>query len=263
MDKEKLSELVSAHLDGELTEGERKELDNALSESEEARQILASYQAQREAFEALPALKTPEFLQESTKARLQSDSGKGETSRSKSKSWVWVLGSLAACLAFFFIGEFVQPSAVERRLYLSPKGLVLSPLLQSEVIELSPGSENVYALTSPVFRGQIKPGVATIHWAADAGTEAGAQVKARLSLDVDGDSQYDVVHESDVVSLDSDVGFEVLSSDFVLDESELAEGPYKIRLELLAESETTEGLWVEMQPQHSHLTLPVVGFEPV
>ncbi len=77
MHRERLEDLISGKLDGELTEQERVELDLCLQNSPEARALLESYLKQAEALKALPSSRMSESDKAAFLARVKSTEEEG------------------------------------------------------------------------------------------------------------------------------------------------------------------------------------------
>ena len=264
MGRDELIELISAHLDGELDAEEQGRLDKALEESEEARSLMKSYKLQGEGLKALPDLEAPEHLKSQVQEKIAKEPiPLSRATPKKSNTWLWIMGSMAACFLFFFGAEFNQPVSSNQRLFMSAEGLVSAPLVHPEEMELLPQEGNRVALVSPQFSGRFSDGEATLSWDADAGTISGTRVKAVLSIDFDGDSQYDLVQESELLPLDDEDGFEKLKATFPVKVPAGAKGPYQARVELVAEQAESQGITVKFSPDSSSLELPLKGFHSV
>lgn len=264
MDRDELIELISAHLDGELDAEEQSRLEKALEESEEARSLMQSYRSQGEALRALPVLETPEHLESEVQEKIAKEPIPLSNARpKKSNTWLWIMGSVAACFLFFIGAEFNQPVSSNQRLFMSAEGLVSAPLIHPEQMELIPQEGNRVALVSNQFLGKFSDGEATLSWDADAGTLSGTRVKAILSIDFDGDSQYDLVEESELLPLDEEDGFEKLRATFPVKVPPGVQGPYQARVELVAEQAESHGIMVKFSPDSSSLELPLKEFHSV
>lgn len=205
MNRERLEELVSGHLDGELSPPESQELKELLQSSEEARELLESYRSGSKALGELAQLKAPDMLKARTRKKLT-----GSARKKKGPVWLWLGLSLAASFTFFALGQYFTPPA-QTRFQLTSQGLQ-AEAGASEVVELPQTGE--LELLSPTFSGNIVAGTPTLTWQADAGTLEGGNVRARLSLDFDGDQVYDFSEESREFALDSKDGFQTVTSSF-------------------------------------------------
>jgi hypothetical protein len=270
MDRDRIEELISAHLDGELEPNETAELESLLQESKEARGLLESYRNQGQALAKLPGLKAPDnlktALREKTAAEALQKAGSVQAppeliQKRKRRGWVWIVSSAAACFLFLFLAEATDPGA-EVRFYLSQNGIT-HLRGQTETFVLSPTKGNLVSLVSPKFQAKFTSGTATVSWSADAGTLKGQAMHARLHLDLDGDDVYDVVEESVRLELDSSEGFEKMVASFPLDGIWDEHGLGQAKVELICDDESAEGVSVKLHPGHSHLMLPLARFQPV
>jgi hypothetical protein len=258
MNRERLEELLTGLLDGELSPEERVQVEHEIETSEQARALLDSYRRQSKELGDLGSLDVPSKLKKKTR------DGIGSTTPipirpASSPNFVWVLGTVAACFLFFWMSSVVKPPAGHGKLYLSHEGLVVEPLDQTHQLYLKAGTDQTRALHSPQLRGVLTEGRALAVLECDAGRTTGQTLLLRLSLDLDGDDEFDVVQESQVLTLDSQLGYEILTADFPPFSEEhkgkIVRG--KARLEFVGQSLTDSGLALQFTPDRAHLTLPL------
>lgn len=223
MDRERMEELISAHLDGELEPGDEAELQELLQADEQAEALLASYAAGREELRAIPLETAPASLLTATQARLS----KAPRPASRWSKVATVVGSLAAALAFFWLSSLVAGPRTNFYLDSTRLSMQRSP----EKTPLGVSGDGL-ALDSGTFQGEFMPGKVNLVCAVDAGTAVGATLKAKLSLDFDGDGTYDYVEESKVWRLDDKPGYQSVAATFVVPQFEDQPGPGRVRLEL-------------------------------
>ncbi len=259
MDRERLQELLSGHLDGELNESETVEVETLLRESPEARALWDSYRSQGQALAALPGLVAPGELLRTTKARLKEPSPV-HPQRAPRSSWVWLLGSLAACFAFLFLADLMEAGR-DRVFYLTSAGIVAERPDGVEMVTLSSENDHRLVLLTPPFRAKVTSGTARVTWSADAGAVERQAMRVRLYLDLDGDEEYDLVEESMAVELDDREGFETLAVSFPLEGLWDDHGDCRAKVELSCETSSDQGIEVNLHPDRSQVILPLARFE--
>lgn len=256
MDRERLEELMTGLLDDELTSDERAELDRELETSEEARNLLESYREQSRLLVGLGGLTVPAKLKDKAKERLASEPV--PLRPSAKNNVVWLIGTIAACLAFFWMGSVVQTPSTDGKLYLASDRLYESSTGEVHQVFLR-SSEQVRVLHSETLSGVLTQGQARCAFEADAGQVEGQSLRLRLSLDLDGDEEYDLVQESEIFTMDSRDGYEVVTAEFppLATEHEGQKLQGKARLELVGQSLTGDGLALQFHPERAHLSLPI------
>lgn len=256
MDREKLEEMVSAHLDGELSTEEEAEFQTLLENSSQAQTLLESYRKQGESLSRLAAPKLPAELKKRTSEKF---ARRGNSRNSK----IWVLGSVAACICFFWLGHTFTPSPVFDRpqFHIAESGLVTAPNPLASVLQVNSATSGGSVFESPQFGAEFVPGEARLVWDVDAGEMRGRAVRARLALDLDGDNIHDFVSESKPFELDDVEGFQTLETSFPVDRELNSQGMCRATLTLVAMNDEKNGkVLLRCDPDSSHLTLPVRRF---
>lgn len=254
MDRARLEELISGFLDDEIDASERSELDAYLAESPEAEALLASYRSQAESLRRLEQERVPAELTAQLKKRLTPKPRKGG-------SW-WVVGSIAACLAFFWGSFLLQPANSATHYYLAADGLYPSVPTEEHRLVLNPSTSDshVYLASAPL-KGVLRAGSAQLHCLGDGGTVGGQRLRARLSVDLDGDRKYDWVSESEPLALDDKDGYQTFTTSFPVQGSEWVgksvEG--QVQLEIIGDDLGEQGVSLRFVPGQSKLTLPLEG----
>lgn len=264
MDRERLVELLTAFLDDDLSAAERTELEKELETSEEARSLLDSYRRQADSLRALP---TP-MLTPDRKAAVLQDIKNAPTPTpirpSATNNFVWLVGTIAACFVFFSASMALRPVSPEgRRLYLSAQELQIQPLAQTHQLVLKPGTDEVRVLSSQDLDGFLTAGAAVASLECDGGEVEGQRLKLRLSLDLDGDDEFDVVQESETFEIDGTIGYEAVTARFPSLPEQYHEQPLKgqARLELIGDSMSGDGLSLQFRSEQSFLSLPLRSAE--
>jgi hypothetical protein len=257
MDRERLEDLLTGLLDDELTPAERAELDQELEASEEARALLESYRSQSEGLQALGPMTVPAGVKDATKSRIASEPV--PLKPSASTNFLWLIGTMAACFAFFWASAAVRGPVSEGKLYLAHGALHVNSPGQTHQLYLKSGADEVHVLHSQDLGGTLTNGSARAILECDAGETQGQALKLKLSLDLDGDNEFDVVQESEVFEFDSEHGYEVLTADFppISDEHSGQKVRGRARLELVGQSLNENGLAVQFHPERAQLILPM------
>ncbi|MFA5508604.1 MAG: hypothetical protein WC314_04360 [Vulcanimicrobiota bacterium] len=261
MDRERLEELLTGLLDDQLSSSERAELEQELQQSETARHLLESYRARSQGLKSLPTESLSEPEKAATKNRIVSTPA---SARNVSSLW-WILGSVAACAAFFYSSYLLGPTsgAETWKLYLSDTGIATRQHSHPQQFVLSPASEEIRTLESETLNGLVTQGSATVVLECDGGTHEGQQLILRLSLDFDGDQQFELVQQTDPFLIDSFPGHEIVVGRFPPIPAEFQGRPLlgAVKLEFRGASLSGDGLNLQFRPEHSHLTLPVRASE--
>jgi hypothetical protein len=255
MDRERLEDLMTGLLDDELTSEERSELELELEASAEARELLESYRTHSQGLQALEPLKVPEQLRDETKSRI--DSEPIPLKPTGSRNFLWLVGTMAASLLFFWASS-VTRVPTPAKFYLAQEGLVSQAAGQTFSLYLT-GVQETHVLHSQKLQGVLAKGGARAVLECDAGQVEGTTLKLKLSFDLDGDDQYDLIQESESLVFDREDGYELITCDFppLSDQysGEVIRG--KVRLELIGQSLQDSGLALQFHPERAHLTLPL------
>ena len=259
MDRERLEELVTALLDNDLSAEERAELDEQLAASEEARSLLESYRSQAEALKALVPQKPTQARKEAVLRHIKS--APVPIRPSATHNFIWFVGTIAACFVLFSASLALRPVGPPegRKLFLSAREIQTQPIAQTHQFVLKPGTDEVRALDSDDLDGFLTAGAAVVNLECDGGRVKGQRLKMRLSLDLDGDDQFDLVQESETYLIDGVVGYEAVSARFPPLPEQYHDQPLKgqARLELIGDAMSGDGLSLQFRPDQSFLSLPL------
>ena len=256
MDRERLLELISGLLDGELSESENAELQSEIESSESARSLLESHREQASLLRALDAPRAPLELKEKLNKQLPGTTN----SPSAWRHWSSMMLAVAASFCFLWGGQALQThSATPVKLYLQ-RGLISSgPPADFHSVVLQPGRNESEVFLSPPEVGYWAQGPAIVKFKGDGGTHPGQMLRVKLSVDLNGDKEWELVEESELIELDAISGHQEFSIELPLASSTpvgvLVEG--QVKLELFGESMSAEGIHILFPPNDSHLLLPL------
>lgn len=251
---ERWIELISSSLDGVLTAEESDELDAALSESPEARALLAEMTTDKAALRALPELQAPANLKQRALLKARA------SGRSSGGSWQ---GLLMAASLFLVVGLTIHTLHPLRalRLHMRPGQLASKAAQVSEELSLAAESANQpHLLLSEALSGRYNPGPAHVHFQCDAGRAQGAKVRVALAFDFTGDGEFDKRTRPQVLEVDGQEGYQDMACTFPPMDGmkDLENG--RVQVELSSDSASGPPLKVKFEPAQARLDLP---FDPV
>ena len=259
MDRERLEELLTGLLDDELSANERAELESELESSEEARSLLQSYREQAESLKSLAPVRLNEERKESVLRKIKS--APIPIKPSARSNFLWFLGTVAACFVFFSASLALRPvsPAEGQKFYFAGGELQTQPVAQIHQLVLKPDADRTCVLDSAKIDGFLTKGSAVATLECDGGEAKGQLLRLRLSLDLDGDSHFDVVQESETFHIDSSHGYEVVAARFPPIPDQYHDHALKgtARLELIGDSMSGDGLNLQFRPEQASLTLPI------
>ena len=263
MNRERLEELMSGLLDDELSAEEQVELDEQLAASEEARGLLESYRSQAVSLRALVQQKPTQARKDAVLRHIKS--APVPLRPSATNNFIWFIGTIAACFVFFSASMALRPVGPPegRKLFLSAREIQTQPLAQTHQLVLKPGTNEIKVLDSVDLDGFLTAGAAVVNLECDGGQVKGQRLKMRLSLDLDGDDQFDLVQESETFLIDGVVGYEAVSARFPTLPEQYHDEALKgqARLELIGDSMSGDGLSLQFRPEQSFLSLPLRSTE--
>lgn len=249
---ERLVELLSGSLDGDLNSEESSELKAMLEGSAEARALADELRADREALRALPLLRAPEGLKQKTllKTRVKAPGG--------AAPWTRRLMMAAGFLVALGLLWTLRPGqALMSRLHLQPGQLAMTPASASQELHLLAADANKpHVMMSQAVTGRFNGGQAKLHLRCDAGLSKGGRLKVALAYDFDGDGKIDLRTDHQVLELDNKEGYQELACVFPHHSGmkDLARG--HVHVELSPESADGPGLKLQLDPAQARLELP-------
>ncbi|MCA9781477.1 MAG: hypothetical protein KC800_32390 [Candidatus Eremiobacteraeota bacterium] len=262
MDRERLEDLLTGLMDDELSAEEKTELEKELESSEEARNLLQSYRDQAESLKNLAPVRIEEDQKAAVLGKIKS--APIPLKPSARSNFLWFVGTIAACFIFFSASLALRPAKLPegRKLYFSGGAIQDQPIAQLHQLVLKPGTD-IRVLDSGQINGFLTEGSAVATLECDGGETAGQLLRLRLSLDLDGDKEFDVVQESETFHIDSAKGYEVVAARFPTIPEQYHDHALNgtARLELIGDSMSGDGLNLQFRPEQASLTLPVRSSE--
>ena len=256
MDRERLLDLISGQLDGELSEAEQTELRTELEGSDTARNLLEAHRAQASLLKALEAPKASLELKEKLQKRLPAHGPSGSGWR----HWGWMMAAVAASFCFLWGGQALQKSSSRPGEFYLQRGLISArPNTDFHSVVLQPGSNESEVFLSEPAVGRWTEGPVLVKFRGDGGPNPGQSVKVRLYIDLDGDQVWDLVEESEPLELDALRGHQEFSVTLPITNNAQVGLPVRgqVKLELIGESMSPEGMHILFHPEDPHLLLPL------
>ena len=250
---ERLIELISGSLDDALSAEEIAELEQALAADPSARDLQAKMASDRGALQALPSLTAPPQLKRQALQNAQQ--------RRPVASRLWLRRGLMAASVLIAAGLFWQarPESPGARLNLRPGQLTeLAAAEASELMSLTGGDKGAHLMLSEALTGRYQRGTARLQLRCDAGNAAQAHLVVRLAFDFDGDGNFDLRSEPQVLPLDSTEGYQTVACEVPLAAMTDLEGG-RVQVELATVDENAPPVKVRLEPGQATIDLPYQG----